>query len=316
MRIDYWAWQSFVGVLIISATFLWRIRHTPLWIVAPWGYFVLHAVWSAFSPLATFPIDFKDALSFSAAQSLVLLIFLPLLLLSKDSSPIFTTWIKRIITGIAICDAIYIVAGGQGIFTGRTFDACIIVLLLNIERRWFDVFPLLVVLVTHSVGALLLWVLSTVPRYKFDKKMLAIIAVIAATSYYFANHGLTDSNGRVQMWLHFFHWWVLNANWLFGTGAGSFEYLGLFLPSGQKETWFFIMHNDWLQILFEFGIIGFAMAACLYIGVLKYCTRQRKFFILTGLCMCFYSPLHIVLIQILGLIYLNEDLYGKGTSPT
>lgn len=81
-----------------------------------------------------------------------------------------------------------------------------------------------------------------------------------------------SDSGRFAIWRMYIEWWATftNEHWtayVFGTGLGTTRVL---LPLAQvaagadveKGPWFFWLHNDWLQLQIELGIVGmsFVMA--------------------------------------------------------
>lgn len=100
---------------------------------------------------------------------------------------------------------------------------------------------------------------------------------------------------RLKHWEVFFQWWVDHAALLFGTGVGTFRHLGPVIQKAHEielmpcilsgtypnlietcQHWQWA-HSDWLQILFENGIIGL-LSAFLFLVVCLYRTFQAQRF--------------------------------------
>ncbi len=65
--------------------------------------------------------------------------------------------------------------------------------------------------------------------------------------------------GRLQVWSAI--WSLPVKTWLIGAGAGCFaDVFKLVEPASLKNAYFY-MHNDWLQFLLEFGVVGSATVA-------------------------------------------------------
>lgn len=111
---------------------------------------------------------------------------------------------------------------------------------------------------------------------------------------------LFNSSGRFQMWEFFIKLWAKNPkNWLFGTGFGTF---GVFSTNLQQAfnvnptDWWIWMHNDWLQMLFECGVVGLALMAWLYLSCvwkLRKQTPELQSLLLFGVMMGCNYPLHL-----------------------
>jgi hypothetical protein len=80
--------------------------------------------------------------------------------------------------------------------------------------------------------------------------------VVSGVFYLWSQHWHLSTSGRTEIWVIALHKWI-SADWaayLFGFGPGTIENL---LPawSGPRGSWL-NMHNEWLQIPIELGIIG------------------------------------------------------------
>ncbi len=114
-------------------------------------------------------------------------------------------------------------------------------------------------------------------KYDFNKKVLyaalTLCAFVAGIGWWIQGEDLLKGSGRYFIWQLSFDYWINKANIWIGTGTGSFFMYG---PSLQftnavilkKEPGFerfFWMHNDWLQVLFEIGIIGLLIVTIIFI---------------------------------------------------
>lgn len=85
-----------------------------------------------------------------------------------------------------------------------------------------------------------------------------------------------SGNGRYELWSMALKWWSEYFHWLFGSGAGTAYIL---VPRAQIEvghhtqSFFIWMHNDYLQVLFEYGVLGLSLLLALTLGGLW---RLRK----------------------------------------
>lgn len=108
-------------------------------------------------------------------------------------------------------------------------------------------------------------------------------------------------NGRFEIWGRMLGYWFKEAP-LLGSGPGSFLLFGPQIQHAQNfmtGSWFVFMHNDWLQILFELGAVGFVLWAVAFGYICSASLKQGKrgahlFSSLLGLAaMSFFNyPLH------------------------
>ena len=96
---------------------------------------------------------------------------------------------------------------------------------------------------------------STIRLLKFTS--IIIISIFA----YYHRGDISYAHGRLDTWLSFIQYWKSRGLevWSFGTGPGSFVWISPALQQFQYAI-YSQMHNDWLQILFEEGVIGFVLA--------------------------------------------------------
>ena len=116
---------------------------------------------------------------------------------------------------------------------------------------------------------------------------------------------------RYELWSLAIEDFWQGANHWFGYGHGTYKYLGPQIqitnnywgPFG-KEVYLWL-HNDWLQIFFEGGYIGFALSLLLYFDLLRifYCRRLGSYCAATlifGFIMCTQYPLELPVFALFG----------------
>ncbi len=151
--------------------------------------------------------------------------------------------------------------------------------------------------------------------------LIGLIGVIKPTK-------LLD-NSRFKAWPLFFDYWSETANPYLGWGAGSFPFYGPktqivknFMVEKQADgsllgSWFLWAHNDWLQILLEFGIIGAVLSLLVYFKLLRMSYRRPALFAATvayGVIMVGNYPWHAAPTAVLGLWLIFEILTGDLTN--
>lgn len=187
---------------------------------------------------------------------------------------------------IAIINALLLIIGvafGKpwGLILNASMSGCFAVALLPLFFKG-DYYPpfsiilsFLAVISSHQSLPLacffiMLWMLAL--RLKKFWVTLAMPLAAVAIGWIVAGKDLFDPSGRTHVWRVSFNWWLDNANYLLGAGSGSFQAIGIYLTKDLPEQ-FIWMHSDWLQTLFEQGIIGTVLLASLF-GYALY--RSRK----------------------------------------
>lgn len=104
---------------------------------------------------------------------------------------------------------------------------------------------------------------------------ILLIAYLLDPTFFDQLHKPVFQWGRLRIWILSIHWWLAQDMQTFfvGTGLGSTEVLLPHIQYGEghrgQHEWFLWMHNDWLQLLFEQGIIGLAVYLNAFFFALK-----------------------------------------------
>lgn len=118
---------------------------------------------------------------------------------------------------------------------------------------------------------------------------------------------------RPMHWKNLMGWWNLNADVLFGTGTGSFQWISPFIQLRQKtnDEYLLWMHNEYLQSVFEQGIFGFIIyMVVLWIVIKKSIKSPWLFSTMLGIVASSitYSPLRFFLSQFFVLLICRVSL--------
>lgn len=144
-------------------------------------------------------------------------------------------------------------------------------------------------------------------------------------------------SSRLSMYQDFMGWWFDKGQWISGMGQGSFENLSLPIQKelGKAEVKsqtekgiayikYDTMHSDWIQLLFEQGIIGFIATLFLVLECLKILWKRRSHaafgvFLAFNACAVLNYPLHIFVFSFLGAFLVGHALllgkYKKDKTP-
>ncbi len=122
---------------------------------------------------------------------------------------------------------------------------------------------------------------------------------------------------RYDAWPMFYKYFKDQGDLLFGAGAGSFKYFGPLIQDQEKfmmGKWWLWAHNDWLQIIFEYGYVTFALAIATFLGLLIASWRRPFLFgavTAYGAIMIGNYPLHIAMTSLLAFWIAFEVWWGK-----
>ena len=145
-------------------------------------------------------------------------------------------------------------------------------------------------------------------KNSMNNKLLAALSLTAFASVMKIAHSkigeemLSDTN-RIATWKWSMQWFFEQdyKTILFGTGYGTYWAYGPYIQIVKKlvpnKEIFTFMHNDWLELLFELGAVGFALAMLVYICALirAKTAHLQTALIITGIVSFMNFPLkHVV----------------------
>ena len=277
------------------------------------------AFWTAFSalrifvqptsPYAYMSPEWNAGLSCGAASALALIGLA--FFVGKHLRP--WTW-----QAIAAINGAWLLLGGVGV-TGNDsmsgcFEACL--LPLCFENPVLSMIAVAACLASQkSQPIALLFVvfgLMLLRRKRFKTTVLIFFASFACGAI-LSKHALFNSEGRVDLWKLTFDFFRDHANLWTGMGVGTFYEIGPFLTADKYHQAFVTLHSDWLQQIFEQGIIGFAAAFVVIAQALFKVRRNERLFtslFCYGLFAIANFPLHTPFTALFG-AYLIASAFAK-----
>lgn len=169
-------------------------------------------------------------------------------------------------------------------------------------------------------------------RYKIVS-LIALAIVIFSIGYFLDEKHFFSSSLRFGLYKITWNEFWQNGHLLHGEGLGTFHIFGPFFQERYNHDvphWNIFLHNDFLQTLFEVGIIGFLACINMLIFAIYKFIRRKEYLMLSCLiawvgCALFNFPLHYPMHAFFGLLLIceafNEKLhsndYGRSsTLPT
>ena len=114
--------------------------------------------------------------------------------------------------------------------------------------------------------------------------LIALVITLMGLDYL---PNFTNNNGRFNIWQMILEYWIQKGNYLGGFGLGTtimhLPRLQQLADVGTDQIWGWI-HNDFLQTLFECGILGAASLLIMYIClVLKAYNQKKTYLVITAM---------------------------------
>lgn len=229
-----------------------------------------------------------SAINFSAYETLVFMfvVIIPILITTKEY---LRSWLDGFVIVGLISSAIILYHFFHrdnliyGILSNSGEDATYLGLIIPYiwsQNRWRKCILLVgpcILLAHSSTGfALLALQLFLIGAFKIKgrlhKSIYTIIAavIIPLSGKLILGDKLLNNDGRYTIWqltFETFKKFTTHLTMFTGFGAGSFSTIMLQLQAKQIHP-FLWAHNDFLQVLFEYGIVGLILTFCLYFTML------------------------------------------------
>lgn len=310
---DIWRWQTLVGILILC---LWHIRNIghPKSFAIAYYYFLISGIITTFfhyKPLNISTLQIDE----SAAKAVILLLLIPALVMFMSDREFKI--LKKIIMILAFLNSLILVKFGYGMMGAHSFDTAFIAMVLPamIPAKWkwhsFIWIGVPIGAILYSTGSTAFLILAACAFVWMLTKKKYLMAcsstsLVIGVGWYVA--GNFTSSGRIEAWQYFMEHWFKFFNHYWGTGLGTFQWIGPLMQmkeellfQDQTSRYFLWMHNDYLQILFEGGIIGLGLFLWVCVDCIRMSRNNTRLLICVVAAlasMLTYYPLHWFLTQL------------------
>jgi len=310
---DHWRLPQMVGLCLVALLFGYLIGKKYSWFA---GAIVAYCLGSAAiimeGSLTHFGGGYSHAFGETAGQAFAAIVMSVGLIFFMEKK--YLPWAVLVFQVIALIDCVLILTIGYGIFNSESVDASFIMLiypsicLIPLKPKLTLSHSLVLILTLALPIAALVAAKASTPYFMLSaclcayilikttnpkRKLIELVTIapigLALGYWLLGRHTLIDPNGRVAIWQICMEWWAANVNIWIGYGSGTFEWLGYIIQK-RTDTIFIWMHNEYLQILFEHGIIGFVIFLGLAIECLYKSRKNTWVFVsLIALSVCFIS---------------------------
>lgn len=138
------------------------------------------------------------------------------------------------------------------------------------ERVFATTVTLLAILAAKSSTPLGAFLVGGIALQLRTPKRLVValgVAAILLLAGYLLDPELFSSQGRTEAWSIFMETWSKTFPVLFGSGPGTFSSLAIETQLEKNYMvgqYYLYLHNEWLQILYETGLIGLVLVSSLF----------------------------------------------------
>lgn len=259
----------------------------------------------------------------TAAQSALLSLLLPLLVLKLPKK-----YIQIFLLTFIAFESLSMLIFEETAFLGTTFSAALSAMAFLIVPNKLSnkiAYPLMILyfINVYVYGGSTAWAILGLTLIYFlyllvqRSRYFLLLTLPALYIGYQRLNIFFDGNGRYEMWKVLLNAWHEHIPIWTGTGIGSWEWIGIFLYRQPNDGVHYLWpHNDFLQMLFEGGIIGLSLMIAVIIQAMYRLRFKTKLIAAFGYVLFMYSyyPAHWAVTQILGLYLLNESIKEKAYS--
>jgi hypothetical protein len=318
---DTWRITIFFGMLIMVTLFCFQPQYYkrvgwPLTIT--WWYFLFRGAMVFLNPWSEYPTIAVN-LDQSAGQAFAQLLLIPLAVFGLDK--FYFKWWTYLAAAFGIVNGIVLTYQGYAIMNANSFDSAMLAAMVPVVPFWIAVLFLGFIGLSARAGTALVVLFSQVfsagARKMTLKELLCGAPVLAVTMLMLPNSHYFSGDTRLAAWGRFLPWWYENAPWPFGSGTGTFLWLGPLIDNwgkGFNGEVFLQMHCDWLQVMFEGGVIGLILVAVSYLDLLVRSWSRIRFFaalVGVGFFALTYHPLRFFPSEVFIACLIREIIEGE-----
>ena len=264
-----WRLGLFVGVLLCFLSWFKIYRFNIQSLL--WSYVVCYCIFVLEFPFRRYGIVDTPFVA-SAGRTCLEAIIIPLTILNlnKRRENNFLTLFEI----FALIEIVLIWTIHYGAMLQTSFDSALLCCFVPFTNPIIAIMIIVTALTHHGGTATVILLTQLVVmciKYKHARRFVVAGFPLGLAYLWFRFHDLAlGGNERILAYKRFMSaWW--NDGWvtrIFGSGPGSFQYLTFLIEQSKKEI-FLMMHSDWLQIIFEFGIVGFILTVLFIISAIQ-----------------------------------------------
>ena len=139
--------------------------------------------------------------------------------------------------------------------------------------------------------------------------VIVVSSIGLTIGYLMFGENLFDASGRFYILPIGWDWLMTYGSWALGEGQGASQLIVPLIQklSGPPRSYFYFFHNDWFQILFELGVVGFVLFSIMSVFVaIRSFDRPWLFSAVCayGAAMAGNFPLHVASFAVLGVFLI------------
>lgn len=274
-----WHITWFLGLAVVIVLCMKELSE-PIEAKLLWGYILVYALYLVEYPAPHFKA-YTIAFQSTAGQAFIEAFMIPI------SIYFFHRVMNRIIPWVIGVTIACVWCHWDGLMVASSFNTALIALSLPFLPSWLFWIALYTVLAHHGSTALLI-VAAQAFAYTIKKTdtlgwFLVLMGCLFGIAYLHHTGAWLDGSERLQKYDQFMRFWFYGRTdqipyamptrpywkWVIaGVGPGTFMWFSLIFDH-FKGNLFLQMHSDWLQILWETGVVGLGLTIAVFMRAAK-----------------------------------------------
>jgi hypothetical protein len=280
-------WHITIAIVLslAAASLIWK-QPLPRVARALWVYVLVYAIYILEFPARHFG-DFTIAYQVTAGQVAVEALLIPL-----GAMALYKFW-HKILPIVVIGELICVWIKHPGLMVAPSFNLALCAVSLPFLPLWMVVSVAVTALTHHGSTAILILIAQSIGMSRRYPRLLLLIPFCGLAAWIHSNGPMIDGLERLEHWNKYMSFWW-GSGWktiLLGFGPGSFIHTSMWLDK-YKAPLFFQMHNDFLQSIWELGIVGFSLIIGVVATAIKRTWDRPKELAAVLGCVAFAIPYH------------------------
>jgi len=204
--------------------------------------------------------------------------------------------------------------GYEGYLGNWGMNICLLVCLTPFVPRYMWFISVMLAILSDASTAYAVTAVVFLSEFRSQWKKVTLGLCFAAAVAALVHPVLLSDSQRFINWKIYLNYWWENMPVL-GFGPGSFAPIGPYLQTtfnNERGNFLLWAHNEYLQVFFEFGVVGFVLFAGCFVRIIRSARPIYQSMLLGSLaCALTDYPFRLALFMFVIVLAISEVLYGR-----
>lgn len=284
---DFFTMKWAMTYFLLGLAYLYWVYQRYEWVVLPFAASLLfHTLYISVYPFNHYSQgNAVDLLAFEKLSMISLFTLISITLFYSLQKRVFLSKLRYYFIASAVLNSVLIIIQSYlgkfktGTLGNPSMTASYLALIAPLCGRWGALFIIPIFYCQSSVGFLAFFVATISYLFLHHRNYIKYLVLLTIPAYFIKD--FSSDSGRYSIWRLGLKYWWSDANHWIGLGPGTTR---VFLPHTQvkygymphlKEIWIWF-HNDFLQVLFEQGVIGLCATLVIVVFAIKKSYQKKR----------------------------------------